>query len=149
MTDLGCLGLIQSRFWLFRHDSRLISTYFGHFSRRPIRPDSVDTAWFWSNLPGFEWIKAKLAWIEPSWRESVKKKKSLDMAPTRGQSCPTSGSNAAPSQPRPCFIGCNTAANEAVKYQYAVKFSRSFCPNKWSLPIEIEDACRADCQLIC
>ena len=33
MTDLGCLGLIQSQFRLFRYDSRPISAYFGRFSQ--------------------------------------------------------------------------------------------------------------------
>ena len=33
MTDLGCLGLIQSQFRLFQYDSRPISAYFGRFSQ--------------------------------------------------------------------------------------------------------------------
>ena len=33
MTDLGCLGLIQSQFRLFRYDSRPISAYFGRFNQ--------------------------------------------------------------------------------------------------------------------
>ena len=68
MTDLGCLGLIQSWFQLFRRDSRPISACFG---RRPIRSNSADTTRFWPNWPGS-------AGISPNWSQvgaNPKKKK--------------------------------------------------------------------------
>ena len=56
-------------------DSRPISACFGRFGRRPKQLDSANTAWFWPNQPGSAQIEAKLAQIEPSQREYVKKKK--------------------------------------------------------------------------
>ena len=91
MTDLGCLGIIQSRFRLFQHDSRPISACFGHW---PIRLDSANTALFWPNLPYFGQIcsvrrKSSRVVANP------RKKKCLHATPTRGQSRrtphPTSG----------------------------------------------------------
>ena len=50
MSDLGCLGIIQSRFQLFRHDSMIISAYFYCFSHRSIRFDSSRIGPVWREL---------------------------------------------------------------------------------------------------
>ena len=92
-------------------DSRPISACFGRFGRRPKQLDPANMAWFWPNQPGSTQIEAKLAQIEPSQREYVKKKSS-DAAPMckqpRQMPHPASDSGEAPSQPRPCFIVCHT-----------------------------------------
>ena len=54
---------------------RPFSAYFGRIGRRPIRPDMADTARFWPNQPDSARIEADSARIEPSRRESEKKKK--------------------------------------------------------------------------
>ena len=88
MTDLGCLGLIQSRFQLFRHDSRPFWLL-------------VDMIQFWPNRPSLARIPKK----------KKKKKKTTDAAPTLRQQCrwphPVLDANAAPSQPHWCFLSRN------------------------------------------
>ena len=59
------MGLFQSRFRLFRHDSRSILACFGRFGCRSIQLDSTDTVRFY-----LVWHESK-----PSWCESVEKKK--------------------------------------------------------------------------
>ena len=99
---------------------------FGHFSGQPIRPNSVDTAWFWLNLPSSVRIEAESTRIEPSWHESKEKKKEKKKAQTRhwragihiGHCTPCwakSDSNAAPSQPCPCFIGFQMVERNLIK----------------------------------
>ena len=85
MTDLGCLGLIQSRFRLFRHDSRPFWLL-------------VDMIQFWPNRPSLARIPKK-------------KKKTTDAAPTLRQQCrwphPVLDAGAAPSQQHWCFLSRN------------------------------------------
>ena len=102
MTDLGCLGIIQSRFRLFRHDSRPISACFGHW---PIRLDSANIALFWSNL-------LSSARIKPSCCKSKKKKNAYTQHQRAGNHVgrrtprqAVSNFGAAPSQLRSCFVG--------------------------------------------
>ena len=87
MTDLGCLGLIQSRFRLFRHDSRPFWLL-------------VDMIQFWPNRPSLARIPKK-----------KKKKKTTDAAPTLRQQCrwphPVLDAGAAPSQQHWCFLSRN------------------------------------------
>ena len=73
MTDLRCLGFIQSRFRLFWHDSRLIWSVLAvsvGFGYQPIRSD-------------FGRIDANRPKLKPSWRES--KKKNSNVASTHRQ----------------------------------------------------------------
>ena len=130
MTDLGCWGLIQSHFVYSGmiqgrfHPASAISIRFGHFSCRPIRPNSANTAWFWQNLPSSAQIKAESARIEPSQRKSMKKKKKKAQTRHRrvdshvGRCTPrraTSDSGAAFSQLRPCFIGFQMVERNLIK----------------------------------
>ena len=114
MTDLGCLGLIQSRFRLFWHDSRPISAF------------TIRFGWYDLNQR-----KSKPSWrkSKPSQRKSQKKKKkNSDVAPTRGQQWwwphPTSNSGAAPSQLRGCFLVLDPLENclaSALSYHHVVR----------------------------
>ena len=65
MTDLGCLGLIQSQFWLFRHDSMPISAV-----------SAISIASRYSPiLAKLVRIETESARIKLSWCKSEKKKK--------------------------------------------------------------------------
>ena len=72
MIDLGCLGLIQSRFQLFRQDSRPISACFSRWPIDLIRP--IKTR-FWLNRLGLVGIGLNRCELELSRRKSILKKK--------------------------------------------------------------------------
>ena len=84
MIDLGCLGLVQSRFRLFRNNSRPISAFLGH---RPRQSDSADTTRFWLNWPG-----------------SARQRHAGSSVGRRTPHRAAADSGVAPSQPHRCFI---------------------------------------------
>ena len=99
----------EGKFRLFRPYSRPISAVSGLFQ------PPADTARFWPNQPGLAWIEADSARIEPSRRETAKKKKKntadADQRPgnrvvRRVPRHATLDAGAAPLVPRPCFLVC-------------------------------------------
>ena len=67
-------AIFKANFGLFR----LISACFDRIGYPSIRPNMADTARFWPNQLGSARIEADLARIEPSRRESEKKKKNTE-----------------------------------------------------------------------
>ena len=100
MTDLGCLGLIQSQFWLFRHDSRQISACFSRFNLFWLPTDTTRFGWYSPILAELVGIRGKKKKKAQTWHRragSHVERRTLSQA--------TSNSGATPSQLRPCFIG--------------------------------------------
>ena len=104
-------------FWRVSACSGHFSAYFGRIGRWPIRPDMADTARFGPNQPirressRIGANRAASARIEPSWRESEKKKKNADAVRRAGNRVgrrvprrAASDAGAAPLVPRPCFL---------------------------------------------
>ena len=107
MTDLGCLGLIQSRFQLFWHDSMIVSAFFDCFNHRSIQSDSSRIGPVWRELAQID--------MNQSWVGTNPKKKNQTWhwhagSDVNGRTLrrAVSNSGAAPSQPRQCFLGSYT-----------------------------------------
>ena len=101
---------------------RLVSVRFNRFGLRPIRLNSADTTWFWSNQHK----------LKSSRHESDEKKKRSNAAPTREQPRrATSDSGAAPSQPCSCFIVNQWVVLMAVVMSGADKWIGGRWINRW------------------
>ena len=100
MIDLGCLGLIQSRFRLFQHDSRPISVFFSRYGQfQPL----AGTTQFWSNWPGLTWIRAESVQIPKKKKTQTWHRRTGSRVRCRTPCRVTLDSNAVPSQLRRCF----------------------------------------------
>ena len=86
---------LRWEFQLFRLDSRPNSACFGRFNHQLIRPDMADTARFAPTRADSAKIEAELVRIEPSGRESEKRKKKNKKSSNAGTDARATVSDAA------------------------------------------------------
>ena len=119
---------------------------FGRIGHWSIRTDMADTARFWPNQPDSERIEADSTQIEPRQRESSrvgpnlrKKKKKKKLRRSTDARATTLEAGAAPSQPRPCFLGCNALPTKQALMKRKIA-ANSICERCKSAVEEAEHA---------